>query len=322
MNKAFFILFFYFLIQCPLYSQNLVYNGDFEIYDTCPYQTSTLSSPELEYATGWVMPTEGTSDYFNTCNSNPNIYANVDVPNNFVGYQNAFNGNGYAGFYVYVNYINGTEYIQSKLNNVLKAGYIYNVSFYINHADSSEYSIDEIGAYFSETAISRIDFAPFNFEPQVKSPSGLFLNEMQNWTKIEGTFVATGGEEYITIGNFSDSISTDTLSTGVFSSTSQDAAYYYIDGIETIEIGPMITIPNIFSPNNDEINEIFKIENAYGKTSMEIYNRWGEKVYVAVGHNCYWDGRTYAGVQCPEGAYYYIIRIEENEFKGFVHLVK
>jgi OOP family OmpA-OmpF porin len=300
----------------------LIYNGDFEIYDTCPNQTSTLSTPELEYATGWVMPTAGTSDYFNTCNTNPNIYANVDVPNNFVGYQNAFSGNGYAGFYVYVNYINGTEYIQSKLNFALKAGYTYSVSFYVSQADSSEYSINEIGAYFSETAISRSDFAPFNFNPQVKSPNGLFLNNMNGWTKIEGTFVASGGEEYITIGNFHDSLSTDTLNSGIFSSTGQDAAYYYIDGIETIETETMIEIPNIFSPNNDGLNDVFIIENAYGNTEIHIFNRWGESINRLFGSNCYWDGYTSAGIACPDGMYFYIIKVAEKEFKGFVQLVR
>lgn len=300
-------------------AQNLVYNGDFEIYDTCPTQYSSLIIRELEYATGWVMPTEGTSDYFNSCNTNPNPYANVDVPNNFVGYQNAYNGDGYAGFYAYVNYINGAEYIQGTLNEPLKAGYSYTVSFYISHADSSEYSITEIGAYFSENAISRNDFAPFNVIPQIQSPVGLFLNNMIEWTKIEGTFVANGGEQYITIGNFKDSVYMDTMNTGIYSSTGQDAAYYYIDGVKTIETGLQISIPNIITPNGDGTNDLFQLSFPVLKT--EIYNRWGQKLFESK-NNVFWNGRTTDGSEVPDGTYYYIITTKEETHKGFVQLLR
>ena len=300
-------------------AQNLVYNGDFEIFDTCPNQTSSLIIRELEYATGWIMPTDGTSDYFNACNTNPNPFANVDLPNNFVGYQNAYNGDGYAGLYAYVNYLDATEYIQGILNEPLKAGYSYTVSFYISQADSSEYSITEIGAYFSESAISRNDFAPFNFVPQIQSPTGLFLNDMNGWTKIEGTFVANGGEKYITIGNFKDSVDMDTLNTGIFSSTGQDGAYYYVDGVETIEIGKVISIPNIITPNGDGTNDLFQLNFPVLKT--EIYNRWGQKLFESK-NDAFWDGRTTSGNKVPAGTYYYMITTKMETYKGFVQVIR
>jgi len=301
-------------------AQNLVYNGDFEIYDTCPYQYSIITNIELEHALGWKIPTTGTSDYFNSCNSNSNLYANVDVPNNFVGYQNAFNGDGYAGLYAYTNYINGAEYIQSRLTSPLKAGYTYTVSFYISQADSSEYSITEIGAYFSENAINRNDFAPFNFSPQIHSPTGLFLNDMLGWTKIEGTFIANGGEQYITIGNFKDSVETDTINTGIISSTGQDAAYYYIDGVETIEIGKVILIPNIITPNGDGMNDVFQLNFPY--SNVVIYNRWGQNLFENNNNESYWNGRTTSGSEVPDGTYYYIITTEKETYKGYLQLLR
>lgn len=322
MNKPliYFFLTFFLLNNFNVSGQiNLVYNGDFEIYDTCPFQYSIVSNMELEHALGWKAPTTGTSDYFNSCNTNPNQLANVGVPNNFIGFQNAYNGFGYAGIYVYTNYINGSEYIQSKLLNTLKAGYSYKVSFYISQADSSEYSISEIGAHFSESAISRSDFAPFNYFPQVKSQSGLWLNNMIGWTKIEGTFVASGGEQYITIGNFKDSVLTDTMNTNLVTSTGSNAAYYYIDGVELIETGQTNSLPNFISPNGDSRNDLFMINFPFLKTV--IYNRWGQRIFESQD-GVYWDGKTVGDIEVPEGVYYYIIETKEKVFKGFLQLLR
>lgn len=50
--------------------QNLIYNGDFELYSTCPTsESSPWHAPnyEITKCLGWRPPTYGTSDYFNTC---------------------------------------------------------------------------------------------------------------------------------------------------------------------------------------------------------------------------------------------------------------
>lgn len=79
--------------------QNLVYNGDFEIYDTCPVNISTPGDLQIEHCLGWTAPTKlGTSDYFNVCNNITFAYQ-AGVPKNFFGYQQSFQGNGYSGFY-------------------------------------------------------------------------------------------------------------------------------------------------------------------------------------------------------------------------------
>ena len=147
---------------------NLVYNGDFELYDTCPSNYSQPLDFQINHCTAWYMPTEGTSDYFNACNN-----TTVKVPNNILGYQQAFDGVGYCGLYanqfsmVLLQCLNGEyseygrEYIQTKLLNQLKPNKNYKLIFYITKADTiGGYAIKNIGALFTTNAIGSNCFKP------------------------------------------------------------------------------------------------------------------------------------------------------------------
>lgn len=69
----------------------------------------------------------------------------------------------------------------------------------------------------------------------------------------------------------------------------------------------ILDIPNVMSPNNDGINDVFVIPSIGLKTlEVFIYNRYGELVYEWFGKYGQWDGHTYpAGQPVPEGTYYY-----------------
>lgn len=89
-----------------------------------------------------------------------------------------------------------------------------------------------------------------------------------------------------------------------------------------------ITIPNIFTPNNDGINDVFKITSKNIATlNCKIYNRWGILVSELTKTNEAWAGLTTSGMQCASGVYYYVLMAmgedakEYNE-KGFVQLIK
>ncbi len=86
-------------------------------------------------------------------------------------------------------------------------------------------------------------------------------------------------------------------------------------------------IPNIFTPNQDGINETFKVQ-ACGvyDYEIEIYNRYGQLVFRSNNLNINWDGRI-DGKAANSGVYYYIIQIRDfrNEirnYKGSLTLLK
>lgn len=75
-----------------------------------------------------------------------------------------------------------------------------------------------------------------------------------------------------------------------------------------IKVSPDITIPNTFTPNGDGVNDFWEIRGlvAYESTTVDVFNRYGEKLYHSLGYGVPWDG-TFNGKQLPPGVYYYII---------------
>ncbi|QOR76405.1 MAG: PKD domain-containing protein [Thermoflavifilum sp.] len=75
-------------------------------------------------------------------------------------------------------------------------------------------------------------------------------------------------------------------------------------------INPLFDVPSAFSPNGDGVNDVFRVRGfGIAKFEMEIYNRWGQKVYESRDVNQGWDG-TYRGKPQPMDAYAYVIHIQ------------
>lgn len=74
-------------------------------------------------------------------------------------------------------------------------------------------------------------------------------------------------------------------------------------------VSQIFDIANVFSPNDDDINDNFYVPSIGIKTmEVFIYNRYGEIVYEWTGKNGYWDGHTYpSGQAVPAGTYYYYV---------------
>tara|TARA_B110000902_G_C14242549_1_gene563000 strand:- start:155 stop:1804 length:1650 start_codon:yes stop_codon:yes gene_type:complete len=81
-----------------------------------------------------------------------------------------------------------------------------------------------------------------------------------------------------------------------------------------IKINPEeIIIPNIFSPNDDQINDEFKIKGINNRFGIEIYNRWGELVFEENPYLNNWNGISFKGTELNEGQYYYFLK---NNIEG------
>lgn len=70
----------------------------------------------------------------------------------------------------------------------------------------------------------------------------------------------------------------------------------------------MLIVPNIFSPNGDNINDEFSF-TAMGITNLtcDIFNRWGQKVKTLSGPTAKWDGKLDNGNTATEGTYFYTV---------------
>ena len=99
---------------------------------------------------------------------------------------------------------------------------------------------------------------------------------------------------------------------------------------DTILLIPTATcqpfVPNVFSPNGDGINDVFKVEGTgFEIVDFRVFNRWGGVVYSAQGSTSGWDG-LYKGKAVDLGVYTYLIKVllgqREIMLKGSVTLVR
>ena len=79
-------------------------------------------------------------------------------------------------------------------------------------------------------------------------------------------------------------------------------------------------IPKGISPNGDEFNEYFDLSNRNVK-KLEIFNRYGVKVYSKTNYKKEWDGKSDGGQELPDATYYYVIEEEGNApITGWVYI--
>ncbi|GAB4250900.1 MAG: hypothetical protein Kow0079_04500 [Vicingaceae bacterium] len=107
---------------------------------------------------------------------------------------------------------------------------------------------------------------------------------------------------------------TNTGSYTVILTVSDGSCFAYDTVTVTVEGESWIIIPNVFTPNNDGVNDVFFVDSDNLESlNGEIWNRWGQLMFTWNTIKGFWDGRTSAGVECPEGTYYYIIKAKGND---------
>jgi gliding motility-associated-like protein len=82
-----------------------------------------------------------------------------------------------------------------------------------------------------------------------------------------------------------------------------------------ITVIPKILVPSGITPNGDGVNDVWMIDmiGYYPNCEVEIYNRWGEKLFYSQGYpdSDRWDG-TFKGKPLPTGTYYFIINLHDE----------
>jgi gliding motility-associated-like protein len=125
---------------------------------------------------------------------------------------------------------------------------------------------------------------------------------------------------------------TYTLSRTECSFNTKDTVTITVDDCE-------IKIPDIFTPNNDNVNDEWKIKlpGGFKLKAVAVYDRWGTLIYdiddaILNSENskirvARWDGRTISGLECSDGAYFYILHYtdksgELQKRKGNITLIR
>lgn len=99
----------------------------------------------------------------------------------------------------------------------------------------------------------------------------------------------------------------------------------------SIEVEPFsIYAPNTFIPDGDGRNELFKVVTDFEVSdwSLEIFNRWGERVFISQNADEGWDGTT-NGLACQDGVYNYVLKFRpchepyiRRQREGIINLLR
>lgn len=243
----FIILFFYTTIN-SLAQYNYVPNPSFEEYDSIRLYNSFDSTvyTDYYYPTYWFMPVDcgywyyynSNLNYVDTAGGVPSWYG---VPQNPWSYTWPYDGIAQSALCPFTYFIieGHRNYLEVSLKKPLVSGHEYCVSFYITLFDTCYIAIDQIGACFTNDSLVRhnpLGYPPCYLleNPQVVSPPGYFFNKRNIWEQVSGTFVASGGEQFMTIGNFKTDSNTNFVWLPDISTYGPGVAYH-IDMVSVIE---------------------------------------------------------------------------------------
>jgi hypothetical protein len=252
------ILFFILSIGININAQNLVMNPSFELHSTCPNSFS-----QINYCNSWNNgSTNSTCDYFSSLGCSGNFSPPVLTPTTYLTfYEIPLSGLSFAGFLPYFFGGNLREFIQGSFNMPLTLNKLYYIEFYINASSQQRYFIHDVAALLTDTAGLVDEYNPQNYSPQILPVSNIIYKDTVRWMRINGYYTAHGGENFITIGNYTsygnelkDSVSSSPYkyasyfidSVGVYAVTHLDAWSAGPDQI--INVGDSVKIGN---PNTD-----------------------------------------------------------------------
>jgi gliding motility-associated-like protein len=378
----------------------------------------------------WYTPSYYNSvDYYNICSNSISYPHWSTIPYNAHCYQLPHSGSAYTGIYNYIisDPIDSSkidvEYVSVKLKKKLTPNKCYYGEMYINLGNIGEIAVNQMSMLFTQNTFTTSQFSYTNtIQPQIQWDTTKYFMDTLNWIKISGKFIAQGGEQYLTIGNFKDGLHTKKTYVGTnfipgFASWPNPKFYSYMliddvalyeiptpqlqsnaiticpnsdtlilgdtariqtnyqwfaNGVATyttsfIKVKPNQTttyvlqstncstttqtivvtysnncepvvvvepiIPNVFTPNNDSINDTWRFNLGKGNTlkDMSIFNRWGNHVYQKTNNlsqtTILWDGKTTSGEETTSGVYFYILQYtdangDEHKKNGYISLMR
>lgn len=203
----------------------------------------------------------------------------------------------------------------------------YNVSFTV----TTEFGCSQTITQNNVVCVWENPVANFTPSPAVLSsinPVSSMLNYSYNAVNYEWYFSDGGTSNQISPSYvFNTSGNTSIVLVAISAEGCIDTAYGSIFVNEEL----VVYVPNTFTPDNDNFNEVFKpiLYSGFDPYSYHliIFNRWGEVMFESYDANFGWDG-TYGGNKVQDGTYIWMITVKRNfvddreVFKGHVNVLR
>ena len=182
--------------------------------------------------------------------------------------------------------------------------------------------------------VSNSPCASVSDEVEIKFSAYPEVNAGPDLEIIEGESITLQGSG-TGILKWSPAISLDNANIAQPSATPEETTTYTLEATSaagcvstdqvTVRVLQRLRIPNGISPNGDMINDVWIIKGSedYPNMTVDIYNRWGDKIYSSRSYGTPWDG-TRNGAPLPDGAYYYVIDTKKGRkpFTGAITVLR
>ncbi len=111
--------------------------------------------------------------------------------------------------------------------------------------------------------------------------------------------------------------------------TKNNCIQHNVYNVNGLEKSGGIYIPNTFTPNNDQLNQIFLIQSEIiSNFYLQIFNKWGELIFISEKIEDGWNGKLNEHI-CQEDTYIYVLNYEVNcepeikkQIRGIINLIR
>jgi gliding motility-associated-like protein len=331
-----------------------IVNPNFEIASAYPSTTG-----QWQVLQGWnnAGSSLASPDYYHYFGS-----SQADVPETPMAMVDPAEGQALMGMILCgVEHSNTREYISTQLSSPLELGKEYMVSFklcngYKTDVSTAGLATSDIGIHFSVNPALQNGQSPIIANPQFTIDTVFYSRE---WVNVSFVLNASEAYRYMTFGLFGPD---NTKVIEVAEGSNPMYGYYFVDDFFMQELpegydpteqhsgkggqepnddssqNPDLNdlpdhffVPNTFTPNGDGNNDSFlPISTIVEQYDLEVFNRWGERLYKACDPVSGWDG-SYNSQRAEGGAYVWEITYmitdangqpKKKTFSGIVNLVR
>jgi gliding motility-associated-like protein len=196
------------------------------------------------------------------------------------------------------------------LSNVLSHTYPNIGQWNVSITVTSDYGCQYTQTYTNFVETSPLPTAQFNVTPNPTTmfETSVLVQDFSISNIVSWNWVAPGSDEGVSILqnprlNYPDGETGEYM---IYLIVTDDLGCTDTTSVKVIVLSDVLAyIPNAFTPDGDEHNQVWKYSFSGIETSgfsMYIYNRWGEMIWESHDVNSYWDG-TYKGHYVPGGVY-------------------
>ncbi|MDO7854460.1 gliding motility-associated C-terminal domain-containing protein [Hymenobacter convexus] len=163
----------------------------------------------------------------------------------------------------------------------------------------------------------------FNFTNTTNSPAGISVASVWTYQRVRDILGDAVSESPVTFSSANTPTPLQLTQAGYYTITltTTPSGFGQTCAPTTAKLEvfvPDLQIPNIITPNGDQQNDVFKVSTANTNSKLEIYNRWGRKVYETTNYANNWGGDNQ-----PAGVYYYLLTNSKGaQTKGWLEVVR